>query len=99
MLVHSVFFWLKPELTEAQHAEFRRGIESLKGIRAIKQVFIGTPANTGDRPVVDGSYSLALTIIVADLAGHDAYQVDPLHTAFVQNCKHLWTRVQIYDAM
>jgi hypothetical protein len=99
MLVHSVFFWLKPDLTEAQRAEFVRGVESLKGIRAIKQLFIGQPAPTEKRPVIDDSYSYALTVIVADVAGHDAYQVDPLHLAFVQNCKHLWTRVQIYDAL
>ncbi|WP_438480722.1 Dabb family protein [Oleiharenicola lentus] len=98
MLVHSVFFWLKPELTDAQRAEFLRNLETLKGIRAIKQAYIGTPADTGKRPVVDGSYSYALTIIVDGIAGHDAYQVDPLHTAFVQNSKHFWTRVQIYDA-
>jgi oligopeptide/dipeptide ABC transporter ATP-binding protein len=28
MLVHTVFFWLKPELTAEQRADFRRGVES-----------------------------------------------------------------------
>jgi hypothetical protein len=98
MLVHSVFFWLKPELTDAQRAEFLRGLESLKGIAAIRQIYIGQPAATQKRPVIDDSYSYALTTIFDDLAGQDAYQVDPLHLAFVQNCKQFWTRVQIYDA-
>lgn len=98
MLVHSVFFWLKPELTDAQRAEFLRGLESLKGIAAIRQIYIGKPAATEKRPVIDDSYSYALTTIFDDLAGQDAYQVDPLHLAFVQNCKQFWTRVQIYDA-
>jgi hypothetical protein len=98
MLVHSVFFWLKPELTDAQRAEFLRGLESLKGIAAIRQIYIGTPAATGKRPVIDDTYSYALTTIFDGLAGQDAYQVDPLHLAFVQNCKQFWNRVQIYDA-
>ena len=98
MLVHSVFFWLKPELTDAQRAEFLRGLESLKGIAAIRQIYIGQPAATQKRPVIDDSYSYALTTIFDDLAGQDAYQVDPLHLAFVQNCKQFWTRVHIYDA-
>ncbi|MFM8334667.1 MAG: Dabb family protein [Opitutaceae bacterium] len=34
----------------------------------------------------------------ADVAGHDAYQVDPLHLAFVERFKTFWNRVQIYDA-
>lgn len=98
MLVHSVFFWLKPDLTPVQLAEFHRGVKSLGDIKSVRQIHIGTPAATGDRPVVDSTYSVGLTIIVDDVAGHDAYQVDPLHLAFVQNCKTFWTRVQIYDA-
>ena len=41
---------------------------------------------------------LALTVLLKDVAAHDAYQVDPIHLAFVASCKALWTRVQIYDA-
>ena len=99
MLVHTVFFWLKPELTPAQRAEFRRGVESLSGIKAARQVHVGVPAATAKRPIIDDSYSVALTVIVDDVAGHDAYQVDPLHLAFVEKFKTFWTRVQIYDAV
>lgn len=98
MLVHSVFFWLRPELTEAQRAEFRAGVESLAGIAAIEKIYVGTPAATEKRPVIDDSYSLALTVICRDVAAHDAYQVDPIHLAFVNRFKTFWSRVQIYDA-
>lgn len=97
MLVHSVFFWLKPELTEVERAAFRAGVESLKGISAVEAVYIGTPAPT-DRPVIDRSYDLGLTVLMKDMAAHDAYQVDPLHTAFVQQFSGHWQRVVIYDA-
>jgi hypothetical protein len=98
MLVHSVYFWLKPDLTTTQRAEFQRGVESLRKIKAIKKLYIGVPAKTEKRPVIESSYSLSLTVIVKDVAGHDAYQVDPIHLAFVKSCKSYWTRVQIYDA-
>lgn len=98
MLVHTVFFWLKPDLTDADRAAFRRGVESLAGIKAVDKVYVGTPAATARRPVIDASYSVALTVLCRDLAAHDAYQVDPLHTAFVENCKRYWDRVLIYDA-
>jgi hypothetical protein len=98
MLVHTVFFWLKSELTPAQRAEFRRGVESLSGIRSVRQIFVGVPAATEKRPIIDDSYSVALTVVADDVAGHNAYQVDPLHLAFVNNFKTFWTRVQIYDA-
>ena len=98
MLVHTVYFWLKPELTPAQRAEFRRGVESLAGIKAVDAVYVGAPAATEKRPIIDDTYSVALTVLCRDLAAHNAYQVDPLHLAFISNCKQFWARVQIYDA-
>jgi hypothetical protein len=98
MLVHTVFFWLKPELTATQRAEFRRGVETLTQIKAVEKVYIGKPAATEKRPVIDDSYDIGLTVICKDTAAEKAYQVDPLHLAFVANFKTFWTRVQIYDA-
>lgn len=99
MLVHSVFFWLKPDLTATQRAEFRAGLDSLQAIKAAVSVYVGTPAPTPKRPIVEDTYSFALTIVCRDIAGHDAYQVDPIHQAFVNTFKTYWSRVQIYDAV
>ncbi|HTO03732.1 MAG TPA: Dabb family protein [Opitutus sp.] len=98
MLVHTVYFWLKPELTPAQRADFRAGVESLAGIAAVEAVYVGTPAATEKRPVIDDTYSVALTVLCKDLAAQNAYQIDPLHLAFVNTFKTFWSRVQIYDA-
>jgi hypothetical protein len=97
MLIHPVFFWRKPGLTEAQRAGFRRGVESLAAIKHVEQVYVGTPAAVPDRPVVDKTFSVGLTVICRDVAAHDAYQADPIHLAFVAKFKSCWTRVQIYD--
>ena len=98
MLYHCVYFWLKPELTPEQRAEFRRGVESLKGIKAVEKVSVGVPAKTTARPVIDASYDVALIVESKDVAAEAAYQVDPLHLAFVEKNKQFWTRVQIYDS-
>jgi hypothetical protein len=98
MLYHCVYFWLKPELTAEQRAEFRRGVETLKGIKSVEQVSVGGPAATTRRPVIDASYDVALIVVAKDVAAEAAYQVDPLHLAFVENFKTFWTRVQIYDS-
>jgi hypothetical protein len=98
MLYHCVYFWLKPELTAEQRAEFRRGVETLRGIKSVDQVAIGVPAKTTPRPVIDASYDVALVVICKDVAAEAAYQVDPLHLAFVEKFKTFWTRVQIYDS-
>ncbi len=98
VLIHTVYFWLKPELTDAQRAEFRRGVESLARIPSVEEVYIGAPAAVAARPVVDSSFSVGLTVLCRDVAAHDAYQVDPIHLKFVETCRQFWSRVQIYDA-
>jgi len=98
MLVHTVYFWLKPDLTPAQRAEFQRGVESLGTIKAVDKFYIGTPAATEKRPVIDHSFSVGITVVCKDVAAEKAYQVDPIHLAFVNSCKAFWTRVQVYDS-
>jgi hypothetical protein len=98
MIIHSVFFWLKADLSEDERASFLRGIESLRRIEAVKALHLGRPALIPARPVVDASYTYALNVTFNDIAGHDAYQVDPIHRSFVDANRNLWTRVQIYDA-
>ena len=100
MLIHTVIFWLRPELDASQREAFRReGLESLRVIPSVGSLHIGSPAPIPPRPVVDASYSFALTILFADVAAHDAYQAHPIHRAFVDNFKARWERVQIYDAV
>ncbi len=100
MLVHTVVFWLRPDLTPAQRAEFRtEGLESLRPIPTVRDLYIGEPAPIPARAVVDASYTYAITALFTDVAAHDAYQIDPVHTAFVQRFKPFWEGVQIYDAM
>jgi hypothetical protein len=98
MLYHCVYFWLKPELTAEQRAAFRRGVESLKTIKSAAQVIVGAPAATTRRPVVDSSYDVALIVVCRDVVAEAAYQVDPVHLAFIENFKTSWARVQIYDS-
>jgi len=98
MLYHCVYFWLKPELTPVQRADFRRGVESLSNIKCVARVSIGAPAATPQRPVIDHSFDVALIVQCQDVAAEAAYQIDPIHLAFVAKFKDCWTRVQIYDS-
>ncbi len=98
MLVHTVFFWLRSDLSAEEVKEFQAGLDSLRGIEAANQVFIGTPAETPDRPVVDRGYSYCLTVILPDVDAHNVYQSHPLHDRFVADHKDKWERVLVYDA-
>ncbi|HLL95546.1 MAG TPA: Dabb family protein [Spirosoma sp.] len=98
MFVHTVFFWLANPESQSDQDALRAGLESLKGINDISVAYVGKPADTR-RPVVDHTYDFSLTLVFADRAAHDAYQVHPVHLEFVAECAHLWNRVQIYDAV
>jgi len=98
MLIHTVIFWLKEGLNDKDRAKFFKGVDSLGTIQSVEHTFIGTPANTAKRPVVDDSYDCALTVALKSIEDHDAYQVDPIHLAFIKDCAHLWENVKIFDA-
>lgn len=98
MLIHSVFFWLKPGLDAAQRSRFRAEVRKLAAVKTIERIYVGGPASTPARDVTEKSFDLALTIVFRDAAAHDAYQVDPIHLAFVDGNKDLWSRVQVFDS-
>ncbi len=98
MLVHSVYFWLKEGLSEEDKKNFYAGVESLKDISCVEACFVGTPAATEARPIIDHSYDVALTVVLQDVAAHDQYQVDPIHLKFVETFKCMFAKLVIYDA-
>lgn len=98
MFIHHVYFWLKNPSIKEDYEKLLSGIESLGKISTLKLFHLGKPAGTS-RDVIDSSYSFSLLTIFDDEAGHDAYQVDPIHLKFVEECKHLWSRVVVYDSL
>ena len=98
MLNHTVIFWLKKELSDQDKKIFHHELEKLGMIESIHQLFIGSPASTTNRPVIDNSYDYCLTVILEGISAHDIYQQDPIHLKFIENCAHMWDKVKIYDA-
>jgi hypothetical protein len=97
MFVHAVYFWLDRGLGAADAEAFRRRLEGLTRIAHVRHGFVGAPAAT-NRPVIDRTYSFALTLVFDHQAAQDAYQADPVHAKFVEDCSKMWIRVLIYDS-
>lgn len=98
MLVHTVYFWLRPELTPVQVRSFVTLSSAMTGIPGVEHLWLGKPAAT-DRPVIDRSYSYALIVVFKDMAAHDVYQGHPIHDTFRETCGTFWSQVKIYDSL
>lgn len=98
MFVHHVYFYMKPDASEADRVALRAGIESLTKIEAIKNWHIGTPAPT-DRPVIERGYTFSWLALFENGPDQEVYQNHPVHLEFVKNCSHLWTKVVVYDSI
>jgi Stress responsive A/B Barrel Domain len=97
MLIHSVYFWLKPDADPVLAAAFEAGCRHLMTVPDIKTGYVGRPEATTPRPVIDSSYSWALVVLFDDQAAHDRYQEHEIHERFVQKFSSIWERVQVYD--
>jgi stress responsive alpha/beta barrel protein len=98
MFIHSVYFWLKPDLSDEARRRYISGLRSLLTIDTVQAGYIGLPADTR-RPVVDHTYSHALVLMFRDASAHERYQLDPIHDRFRTECRDCWDRVVIYDCV
>lgn len=98
-IIHHVFFWLKDPSSTKDKERLMEGLKTLKAIKSIKQFYIGTPASTEQRSVVDSSYHVSELMFFNDLEGQKTYQDHPIHKKFVEDCSHLWEKVVVYDML
>ena len=97
--LHTVYFWLRENAAEGDAERLAEGCRKhLTGIPGVLRLAVGFPAGT-EREVVDNSYGVALLVEFADSAGHDIYQEHPDHYRFIEECRSLWSRVQVYDTL
>lgn len=98
LFVHHVYFWLNNSDSADDLNKLLEGLQKLSKVKTIKMFHIGKPAGT-NRDVIDGSYSVSWLLLFDTSAGQDSYQTDPIHLKFIDECKHLWKKVVVYDSI
>jgi hypothetical protein len=96
--IHHVFFWLHRPDNLQDRDLLTQGLRTLVTIPGIQRAHIGIPAGT-PREVVDSSYAVSWLAVFDDAAAQDAYQVDPVHLKFVEECGRLWNKVVVTDSV
>lgn len=96
-LMHSVYFWLNDDVDEAGRREFREAAQALEAVSTVQKLFVGPAADTEEPGITDNTFDLALIVWYKNRADYDAYQVDPLHKAFVESQKAKFKQVKVMD--
>lgn len=96
--IHHVYFWLVNSGSNEDRNKLVEGLKKLSAVSTIENMHVGVAADTS-RAVVDSTYAVSLLLVFKNVAAQDSYQVDPIHLEFVATCKHLWSKVIVYDTI
>src|SRR5688572_14045587 len=98
LFIHHVYFWLNNPDSADDLKKLIDGLQKLSKVKTIKMFHIGKPAGT-NRDVIDSSYAVSWLLMFDNRADQDSYQTDPIHLKFIEECKHLWKKVLVYDSI
>ncbi len=96
--IHHVFFTLKRPGSAEDRAKLIGALRKLAATPTIRSYQIGQHAGT-TRDVIQRGYDLSWTLTFDSAADQAAYQVDPIHLAFVRDNAALWAKVVVYDTV
>ena len=92
--MHNVYFWLKPD---ADKDLMEKGLRLLGTVPVVQSYHWGAPAESKKRDVLRDDYDYAINVKLANQADNEVYAVHPIHLEFIEMCKHLWTKVEVFD--
>ncbi|TMU54539.1 Dabb family protein [Flagellimonas algicola] len=96
---HTVYFWFNNPDNEADRDLFEASLKKfLDNSKFAKTNFIGTPPKA-TREVVDGSFTYSLIVTFESAEAQEGYQKEQAHLTFIDECKHLWKKVIVYDSL
>src|SRR5690606_21914085 len=95
---HVVYFWFKEPNNHDHRVKFEASLKKfLENSQYAKTKFIGT-APKATRDVVDDSFTYSLILSFESAEDQAAYQTEPPHLVFIEECKDLWEKVIVYDS-
>lgn len=96
--VHCVLFWLKEPQNQQTRGKFENHLKDfLTASQHVKSKHIGTMASS-ERDVVDSTYTYCLIATFNSREEQDKYQQETAHLKFIEDAKHLWEKVVVYDS-
>ena len=98
MLAHMVYFSLKDSSAAEKEKLVAACKKHLTGHKGTVFFAAGTLCEDLKRDVNDVSWDVALHLVFADRAAHDAYQTADRHEDFIKENKDSWKKVRVFDS-
>ncbi|MHC8950050.1 Dabb family protein [Sphingobacterium hungaricum] len=99
VILHSVYFWLKTDLTEDERADFLNFFKALNSIPNVRFLTYGAPAPTNPRPVVENSFDYNLIVTFDKMENLNVYETHPTHLKAIEDYSKYWTKVMVHDTL
>lgn len=96
---HYVLFWLKPDVSENDIANFTGFFEELRKVPNVKTLHYGRAANSTPRDVVDNSFTYTLLVSFDSLEDLETYGTHPIHLQAIEKYSKYWNKVVVHDAV
>jgi len=93
-MIHQVFFWLKEGVDVK---DFMKEASVLGKCKTVDKSYMGVPALTEARSVVDHSFQVSCTLFFNSIQDQNIYQTDPDHLKFIEKNSNKWSDVKVYD--
>jgi hypothetical protein len=97
MIVHTVFFWIRKDAPASARKQLIDDCPKYLKSPTVNHLWVGTPADTPERDVVNATFDVGLTVIFDDVAAHNAYQVHPQHNIFIERNKSNFLRIEVFN--
>jgi len=98
-IVHSVYFWLKENISDEEEQDFLNFFAELRKVPGVQTLQYGKTAPTNPRPVVDHSFQYNLLVTFASMEDINTYETHPIHTAAAEQYSKYWEKVEVRDAI
>jgi quinol monooxygenase YgiN len=98
MLVHNVFFTVRDRSPEHAAQLVAACDKWLTGHPGTVFYAAGTLSDL-DREVNDRDFDVGLHLVFENREAHDKYQVSERHQQFIEQNRHLWTKVRVFDSV
>ncbi len=97
-VAHMVYFKLKESSPEARQKLVEACQKYLSGHEGTVYFSAGVLADDFEREVNDRDFDVALNLVFANKAAHDAYQTSERHLKFIAENRATWEKVRVFDS-